>query len=220
MQRGERRHQQHDGKARVAQDRHQRGDQYVEQHVAGQRREDHLDAGCLDDRLRRDRDPLQREHDEAEPDQHAPELADRIRLPGEEEHDADEDQQRRKPGQVERQDDRDQRRADVGAEHHCQRLRGADQTLPGERGDDQRRRGAALDQRGYPGAGEERVQRLGHADAQEPPQRAAEQPQDAGAHDVRAPDEQRYAGEEIEQRLHGGSSGFRPRPRRAPRRES
>ena len=123
VQRGERGDQQHDGETRVAQDRHQRGDQHAEQHVARQRGQDHLDAGGLDDRLGRDRDPLQREHDEAEADQHAPEPADRVGLPGEEEHDADEDQERRQPGQVERQDDGDERRADVGAEHHRQRLR-------------------------------------------------------------------------------------------------
>ena len=66
---------------------------------------------------------------------------------GEEQHDADEDQQRREPRQVERQDHRDERRADVGAEHHRERRRGADQALAGERGDDQRGRGAALDER-------------------------------------------------------------------------
>ncbi len=75
---------------------------------------------------------------------------------------------------------------------------GADQPLPGERGNDQCGRRAALDQRGDSGAGKESVQRLGHADAQEAPQRAAEQAQDARADDVRAPDEQRNTREKIE----------------------
>ena len=64
-QRRERRGEQHDREARVAQHREQRGDQHVEQHVARQRREDHLDAGRLHERLGRERDPLQREDDEA-----------------------------------------------------------------------------------------------------------------------------------------------------------
>ena len=42
--------QQHDREARAADDRQHRADQHVEQHVAGERGEDHLDAGGLHER--------------------------------------------------------------------------------------------------------------------------------------------------------------------------
>jgi hypothetical protein len=113
-----RREQQDDREARIAQHRQQRRDEHVEQHVAGQRREDHLDARGLDDGLGGDRDPLQREHDEPEADQDATEASDLRALSRQEQHDADEDQQWREPRQIERQHERDQRGADIGAEHH------------------------------------------------------------------------------------------------------
>ena len=200
VQRRERGDQQHDGEARVAQDREQRGDQHVEQHVAGQRREDHLDAGGLHDRLGGDRDPLQREHDEAEPDQDAAEAADVGRLPAR--GTASTPTKISSGASQDRSNDRidgDERRADVGAQHHGQRRRGADEALAGERGDDQRGRRAALDEAGDAEAGEERGEALADALAQDAPQVAAVQAQDAGAHDVRAPDEQRDAGEQVEQ---------------------
>ncbi len=46
------------------------------------------------------------------------------------------------------------------------------------------------------------VEALADALAQHAAQVAAVQPQDARAHDVRAPDEQRHAGQQVEQRLH------------------
>jgi hypothetical protein len=198
VQRSEGGHQEHDGEARVAQDRHQRGDQHVEQHVAGKGREEHLDAGGLDHGLGGDRDPLQREHDEAEADHHAPELPDYVLLAGEEKHDADEDQERRQPGQVERQHDRHDRGADVGAEHHGQRRRSPDEALAGECRDDERGGRTALDQGGDAQSSEKRRETVADALAQHAAQVAAVEAQDPGAHDMRAPDEQRHAGQQVE----------------------
>ena len=84
--------------------------------------------------------------------------------------------------------------------------RGADQPLAGERGDDQRGGGAALDEAGDAESGEERREALVDALAQHAPQVGAVQAQDARAHDVRAPHEQRHAGQQVEQRLHGQSA--------------
>ena len=100
--------QQHDGETRVAKHRQERRDQHVEQEIARERREDDLDAGRLDDRSCGDADPLQRENDESEADQDPPEAADGLGLAREEQHDADEDKQRREPRKIERQDDGDE----------------------------------------------------------------------------------------------------------------
>ena len=190
LQAGEGGEQKHDGEARIAEDGQERRDQHVEQHVAGQRREDHLHAGGLDDGLGRDRDPLQREHDESEPDQDASEAPDLRVLARKEQADADEDEQRREPRKIERQDDGHQRGSDVGAEHQRKRLRGADQALARERGDDQRGRGAALDERSHAQPRHERRAAMGYAAPQDAAQVAAVEAQDAGAHDVRAPHQQ------------------------------
>jgi hypothetical protein len=74
--------------------------------------------------------------------------------------------------------------------------------LAGERRDDERRRRAALDEAGHAEAGEECRQPVGDAAAQHTTQVASVDPQDAGAHDVRAPHEERNAGKEVQQRLH------------------
>ena len=221
VRRGERRDQQHDGEARIGEDREQRREQHVEQRVAGERGEDDLDPGRLGDRLGREHDPLQREDDEAEADQDEAEAADVGLLPREEQHDPDEDQEGRQPRQVEREHDHHQAGADVGAEHHRQRRRGRDQTLAGKRGDDQRGGGAALDEAGDAEPGKQRPEPVADAAAQQSAQVAAVDAQDAGAHVVRAPDEQRHAGEEVEEVLHryqcagfhGGERGVDDRER-------
>ncbi len=90
----------------------------------------------------------------------------------------------------------------ISAEHHRQRRRGGDQPLAGESGQHQRRRVAALDQRGDAQARGERRKAIGHALAQDAAQVAAVQAKDAGSDDVRAPHEERDAGQQIEEDLH------------------
>ena len=51
-------------------------------------------------------------------------------------------------------------------------------------------------------AREERRRAVRHAAAQDPPQVAAVHAQDARAHDVRAPHEQRHARQQVKKRLH------------------
>ena len=74
----------------------------------------------------------------------------------------------------------------------------ADEPLAGERGDDQRGGRAALDQAGDAQSGEERREAVADALAQHAAQVAAVEAQDPGAHDMRAPDEQRHAGQQVE----------------------
>jgi len=89
--------EQDNGEAGITKHREERGDQHIEQEVARQRSEDHLDARRLDHRPRRDADPLQGEDDESEPDQDASKTTDGLGLPCEEQHHADKDQQWREP---------------------------------------------------------------------------------------------------------------------------
>ncbi len=163
-----------------------------------------LTPAACDDRLRGERDPLQREDDEAEADQDAAEAADVVACRREEEHDADEDQERREPRQVERQDHRDERGADVGAEHHRER-RAPCRSGPGPR---TRRRSARSrccsgSAPVTPSPAKNAAKRLVDAAGAAARRKVrAVEAQDAGAHDVRAPDEQRDAGQQVEQRLH------------------
>jgi len=205
----ERRGQQHDGETRIREHREQRGDDHVEQRVAGERSGDDLDAGRLSQRLRGGDDQLQRENDETETDQHSPEATVlRVLAPHEQRY-ADDDEQRREPAQIEREHERHQRGADVGTQHHRERRRCRDQALTGECREHQRRRVAALDQRGDAETGEKRAPARCDAAAQDSPQIAAVEPQNARAHDVRAPDEQRHAGNDVEDRQHRDSGARR-----------
>ena len=102
-------------------------------------------ATCADDR--------QAEQHQAETDQNASGAAHLVVLGGVEQHDADEQQPRPDPFDVDRVDLRDERGADVGAEHDGERQRQRDQLAAGERGEQQRRRGRALQQAGDADAG-------------------------------------------------------------------
>ena len=121
------------------------------------------------------------------------------------EHDhADEDQQRREPGQVEREHDRHQAGADVGTEHHRQRGAGRHQALADERCDDQAGGGARLDDAGDAETGEEGAQPVAEALRQHPAEVLAEHAQHAGAHDVRAEDQQRDRRQQVQEMKHFG----------------
>src|SRR5690606_4631158 len=67
--------EQHGGQAGVAEQGEQRADQRVEQDVAGQLGEQHLDAVGFGDRLRGGDDQLQGQQDQPDADLHAAELA-------------------------------------------------------------------------------------------------------------------------------------------------
>ena len=73
---GERGGEQHHGEAGVGDHGEQRRDQHVEQHVAGQRGEDHLYTRGLGQGTRRKHDQLQGEDDQAEADEGATEAPD------------------------------------------------------------------------------------------------------------------------------------------------
>ena len=195
LQRGERGDQQHDREARIAQHRQQRRDQHVEQQVAGQRREDDFDAGGLDDGACRHADPLQREDDEPESDQDAPEAADGARLAW-----RGTGRRRRRSAAARATRGRSESTtvtSDVPTSAPSMTASAGAvpiSALTRECRDDQRRGGAALDKAGDTDAGEEG----GHAIVDTAPQQAAKgaavHAQDAGPHDMRAPDEERHAG--------------------------
>ena len=200
--RHQRRRQQHDREARIGEHREQDRHQHIEHDVAGQRGEDDLHARTLRQRSGGKDDQLQREDDEAQPDQHLSEAANTLVLAAHEQRHAPHDQQGRKPGQVEGEHQRHHRGTDVRAEHHRQRRRGGDQPLPGESGEHERRRVAALDQRRDAQACGERRKPIGHALAQDTAQVAAVQTEDTGPDDVRAPHEERNTCQQIEEDFH------------------
>ena len=202
LRRRERCREQHDGEAGIRQDREHCADEHVEQQVARERGKDHLDAGSLGNRLRRQHDPLQGHDDQAQADQDATEAADLAVLAVQEQHHAGEDEEGRQPRQIEREEQHHEARPDVGAEHHRERGCGRDQALAHERRDDERGCGAALQERGDCEPGAECREAVGDALPQHAAQIAAVEPQDVGADDVRAPDEQRNAGEQVEEDLH------------------
>ena len=197
--RGQRGDEQHDRQARVRHHRQHGADDDVEQDVVRQRDEQGAHGGRFGQRPRRRDDQRQRQRDEAEPDQDAADRAGAAVLLRDEDDDADEDEQRREPRQVEREDDRHHAGADVGTEHHRQRRARRHQVLADERRDDQAGGRARLHQARHAEPGDEGAEAVAEAQRQHAPQVLAEHTQHAGAHDVRAPDEQRDRGEQIEQ---------------------
>ena len=138
---------------------------------------------------------------QADADRRSAEVA-RRRRRATEQDDADQDQRRRDLGDVEGQRLDDQRRADVGAEHHRQRRRQIDEAAGGEAGDHQAGRGAALQDRGHAEAGGESGETVAQRRAERVAQLGAEGALHAGARHMHAPQQQRHAAGEIEER-HG-----------------
>ncbi len=85
----------------------------------------------------------QRHEHQAEPDQHAAEIARGCRGAAKQQH-AEEDQRSRGRRSVEGEELNDQRGADIGAEHHGQGRHEVDEAAGREAGDHQARGGAAL----------------------------------------------------------------------------
>jgi hypothetical protein len=200
--RDERRGQQHDREARPGEHREEGADQQVEERIPRERAEDHLDARRLGDRARRLQDHLQREDDQSDADRDAADLTGARRLPGKVQDDAHPDRHRREPRQVEGEDLHHQARADVRAEHDRERGGKRHQVAADEGADDECGRGGGLDQCGDANAGEKGFPPVGDALSEHAAQAAAEHAQHPRTHDVRAPDEERDAGQDAEQRLH------------------
>ncbi len=120
---GQRGREQHDGQRRIGQHRQHRADHDVQQHLVRQRGQQLAHRRRVDQRPRCGHDQLQRQRDQPDADDDAPEAADRCGLAADEQHHADEDQQRRQPRQVEGEHHHHRTGADVGAQHHRQRRR-------------------------------------------------------------------------------------------------
>ena len=175
-----------------------------QQHVVRQRDQQRAHRGRFGQRLGRADDQLQRQGDQPEADQHPADPPGAAVLARDEQQHADEDQERRQPRQVEREHQRHQAAADIGAEHHRERRA---RSSPARCRRTTRRSGRL---------------RCSTAPASVTPSPASiargrllklwvstlrrfspNTPQHAGAHDVRAPDQQRDRGQQIQQRQHG-----------------
>ncbi|KHL68200.1 hypothetical protein SF06_28530 [Pseudomonas flexibilis] len=207
---GQRGGEQHRSQAGIAEQGEQRADQRVEQDVAGQLGEQHLDAGGFGDRLCGGDDQLQRQQDQPDADLYAAELADACLPARQEQHHADQDQQRRQPVQVKGQHAGHQRGADVGAEHDGQRRAEGHQPFGDKRGGQQGGGVAALHQRGDHDAGTERQRQVAGAAVEGFAQLRAVHAQDAGAHDMRAPHQEGHGGQQVEQGQHDQASQKKP----------
>ncbi len=195
-------HQQYDRQARVGGNRKRRADQYVEQQVARQLREQDAHAGGLCQRHGRCRDHLQGENHHAESEHDLADLAGPLVFLRQVDSDAADDQQRCQPRKVQRKELHHQGGADIGTEHHRQRRRRRDQSLRDERGRQQSSGGRALQQAGDGDAGHEAATAATYVAAQDLAQIGSEYAQHARTHDVRAPDQQGDSGKQVQQGLH------------------
>ena len=195
--RGERRGQQDRGKARIGQHGERGADQCVEHGVAGQCTEHHAHAGALHHRLSSFDDQTQRQQNQTEADQRAADLAETGLLARQEQRHAEQNQDRRQPGQIECEDPRHQRGADVGTEHDRETTGERQQSLRRERRDDHRGRVTALHETRDANTREESPPAATGAAPQHAAQVGAEDSQDAGAHNVRAPHEERHTGQKV-----------------------
>ncbi|MEH2607221.1 hypothetical protein V1277_006598 [Bradyrhizobium sp. AZCC 1588] len=111
--------------------------------------------GAFSRRRQRIEQDVQRQQHQAEADKDAADVLDARARPGAKGDQANDEQHRRDGGDVERQDLHDQRGADIGTEHDGERRHQADEPVRRKRTRDQRRRGAALKQRGQAETGGE-----------------------------------------------------------------
>ena len=141
----------------------------------------------------------ERGQDQAQPDEHAPEVVPRaVRLA--EQQDAYEDERRREGADVERQDLDDERRADIRAQHHGERGRKVDQPDGAEAGHHQGGGGAALQQRRDPQARGERAEAAFERLGEQAAQVRAEHALDARFHHVDAPQQKGDSPRQTEER--------------------
>ena len=194
--------QQHRRQAGIRHDRQDRAHRDLQHDVAGQRGQQ--GAHRLRTRQFRGRfvDEPQRQQHQPQADEHPPDAPGGGVLARNEQHHADKNEQRREPGQVERRHDAG---AQVGAQHHSQRGGQAHQPLADEGRDDERRGRARLHQRRHAHARERGRERRAHAARDELPQAGAEHAQDAGTHQLGAPDQQGHGGQKVQKVFHSGN---------------
>ncbi|KAG9578388.1 hypothetical protein KCV01_g16593, partial [Aureobasidium melanogenum] len=206
--RGQRRHQQHHGDAGMEQPGQQGRAQHRQHGLALQRLEHGPQRLGVLDRGERHDQQVQREQHEAEADGDAPQVlvarvvaAPMDRKPQQHEHGRDD-------RDVERHHLDDQRRTDIGAEHHGQPRREAEEAAGGERTGHQAGGGAALQDGREADAEGERRRAVREVASQPTAQRAAVATQHAAGDHVRAPQQQGHVAGDVEQcegALHGPS---------------
>jgi hypothetical protein len=195
---GERRHEQHDGDARVACPGECRRDQRREDGVAGQRAHDRAQQRSV-------LQGSQRVHQARERHQHEPEAdadaADILRPaasgPAEKEH-ADEHQGWPQQGHVEEEHLRQERSTNVGAEHDRECGGEPDHAGRRERGREQTRRRAALEKRGHAQSGQECAEAVTEVATEPASEHRAEAALHPGADHVRAPEEEAHMAREFD----------------------
>ena len=109
---------------------------------------DHRQDLAFAQRLGRLADQPQRQDEQADADQDAAELQEDAALGRHEEHRAGDQAERHQQAEIEAEQLDDQRRTDIGAEHREQAGRAADDARAGERADDERDGGGALQRNG------------------------------------------------------------------------
>ena len=145
---GEGHDQKHDRQAGMREPGGERADHDGDHVLVLQALQHRHEGGRAAQGLRRQRQELQRQQHQAEPDGDAAEMARLVLFARQEGDDAGADQQRRHPAEVERQDLGRDGGADVGAQHDGEGDRQRDQAAAGEGGDQQRGGRARLQQAG------------------------------------------------------------------------
>ena len=198
---GQRRDQQHDRQARVRQHRQHRADDDVEQHVVRQRDQQRAHRRRLGQRPGRGDDQLQRERDQAEADQDAADRADAAVLARDEDR-----RRRRRSAAATATTGRTRRRPPSALVPTSAPSITASAALVVTRSlptnEATIRQVAVLDWTMLvtPRPASSGAEAVGEARREDAAQVLAEHPQHAGAHDVRAPDEQGDRGEQVEER--------------------
>ena len=136
---------------------------------------------------------------QAQPDQHPANTAQRGGRARNEQHHANEDEEGRQPRQVAREGHGHQAGANVRTQHDGQRRRQVHQALADKGRHDQRRGCAGLHHRRDAYAGDHRRKPVADTVRQDVAQIGAEHPQDAGADQVRPPDQKRNGRKEVQQ---------------------
>ena len=212
MRKRQRHHQQHAGDAGMHHPGHDRADDDAEHGIAGDGVHEHAHARRIFGRRQRVEQDVQRQQHQPEPDRDAADILDARARPGAEGDQADDEQDGGDGGDFERQDLHDQRGADIGAEHDGKRRHQADQAFRRERARDQRRRGAALEQRRQTEAGRKGGEAVVEPLRQQQAQVRAERAQDSAVDHVQAPQQQRNATHQVEKN-HGSHARQLPAAR-------
>ena len=198
----QRRSEQHGGKAGVRHDGQNGAGKNLQQQIAGERAQQRAHGGRLGEHRGRFGDEAQRQQHQPQADQHAAHAAHGGVLARDEQHHAHKDEQGRQPRQVHGEHHGHHAGAHVGAQHHGQRCRQAHQALAHKRRHDERGGCAGLHHGRHANTGKHCGEAAADAVRNQLAQVGAEHAQDAGAHQVGAPDQQRHGCQEIEEMLH------------------